>query len=97
MQQQINFQKPSLWHFCEIAHDAQIGEEIEEEVMNTKIVTINVSEGYEIRKEKKLVRKPDGTISEDIHLNVYAIKSATGNDVDQNPGRQNSFDNCPIG
>jgi hypothetical protein len=97
MQHQINFQNTDLWHFCAIAHDAGIGEVNEEEVMNTKILTINVSEGYEIRKEKKLVRKPDGTISEDIHLNVYAIESATGNDVDQNPGRQNSFDNCPIG
>ncbi|HQR84605.1 MAG TPA: hypothetical protein PL192_06795 [Polynucleobacter sp.] len=33
MQHQINFQNTDLWHFCAIAHDAEIGEVNEEEVM----------------------------------------------------------------
>lgn len=97
MQHQINFQNQSLWHFSALALDAGISEENEEEVMGAMSITINVSEGYELREEKKLVSKPDGAISEDIHLYVCAIESATSSDVDQDPGRQNSFDDCPIG
>lgn len=65
--------------------------------MGAMSITINVSEGYKLTEEKKLVSKPDGAISEDIHLYVCAIKSAASSDVNESPGWQNSFDQRPIG
>jgi hypothetical protein len=60
-------------------------------------ITIICSDGYEAIVKKKLVSKPNGIISEDINLYVCPIESASSSNVDQDSGRQNSFDNRPIG
>lgn len=54
-------------------------------------------EGYELKVERKLVSKPDGSGFEDHGLEVSAVKCASSSNAKNASRGQDSINDCPIG
>jgi hypothetical protein len=62
------------------------------------IINIHLhGEGYELRSKTLLVSKPDGSVSEDIYVEVCPIECATSSNTKDTSRGQDSLDDRPIG
>lgn len=59
-------------------------------------IRINKPEEYELRVTKELVSNADGTISENINVNIHALKVSTSGDVNNSSRCESSFDDSPV-